>query len=274
MQSLHKQLANLFIIPTIACALSSCEKELDFEYHDIDPILVIEGALTQDNATVSLTLTTPMDEPMNTTRLTDAVVKITDLTANSEVLLSPDGNGCYMADMEGLETHTYRLSVERNGKHYSAESTMLPSVEITGMEFNWIKMPYDDVATLQVSFTDNPHTAGDCYWVRVYRNGKAYSWSAITDILSSNGIIDEVIMTSRKDIEEEDDNTVLVDGDIVTATVTPISRAMHDYLEALSQSGSNGPRMFQGDFCLGYFLASPVATATITFHPADIPYFN
>ena len=29
-------------------------------------------------------------------------------------------------------------------------------VEITGMEFEWVKMPYDYVAVLQVSFVDDP----------------------------------------------------------------------------------------------------------------------
>ena len=35
------------LMMTIVCAvLSSCEKELDFKYHEIDPLLVIEGSLT------------------------------------------------------------------------------------------------------------------------------------------------------------------------------------------------------------------------------------
>lgn len=34
----------------LALSLVSCEKELDFEYRDIDPILVIEASLTQSGA--------------------------------------------------------------------------------------------------------------------------------------------------------------------------------------------------------------------------------
>ena len=136
---------------------------------------------------------------------------------------------------------------------------------ITGMEFDWIKMPYDYVAVLQVSFTDNPSSFNDCYWLRVYRNGKAYKWVAINDLLSDNGIIHEVLMTTRKDLDEEDEKDKIEAGDEITATVVPISRGMHDYLEALSVGNSNGPRMFAGDFCLGYFLAAPISTQSVIF---------
>lgn len=44
---------------------TSCEKELDFHYHDVEPQLVIEGCVTDEGTSVALTRTTPMDEPMN-----------------------------------------------------------------------------------------------------------------------------------------------------------------------------------------------------------------
>ncbi len=252
---------------------AGCEKELDFKYHDIEPILVIEGALTQDGAQVSLTLTTPMDEPMRRERLRDASVVITDLTSGQEFELAPDSDGQYVSDMKGEEGHEYRLVVERNGERYSSECLMRPATEITGMEFNWIKMPYDYVAVLQVSFTDPAASHDDYYWLRVYRNGEAYQWVAINDLLSAGGIINEVLMTSRMDLDEEDDADKLEDGDVVTATVVPVSRAMHDYLEALSVGNSNGPRMFEGSFCLGYFLAAPISRDEIVFRPDEIKYF-
>lgn len=257
----------------IGILLTGCEKELDFKYHDIDPILVIEGSLTQTGAEVSLTLTTPMDEPMNRERLTDAEVMIADLTSGEEVSLAPDSEGVFLSDTPGIEGHRYRLTVKRDGEVYTAESTMGGEVDITGMEFNWIKMPYDYVAVLQVSFTDDPESDEDCYWLRLYRNGEAYKWIAINDMLSTNGIINEVMMTTRMDLDEEDEADKLEDGDVVKATVVPVSRAMHDYLEALSVGNSNGPRMFDGGFCLGYFLAGPVTAKEIVFRPGEIKYF-
>lgn len=256
-----------YILAAAAAAVicTSCEKELDFHYHDVAPQLVIEGNLTGDGASVSLTSTTPMDEPMDRNRLTDASVRLTDVTAGVTVSLTPDESGIYRDITPGAEGHEYRLEVERDGRTYTSTSVMGNEVELTDLQFKWIKMPYDYVAVLQVSFTDAA-SVGDYYWVRLYRNGEAYLWSVVGDHLAVNGVINEVIMTSRQDTEEEDDKKVLRDGDVVTVTVTSISEEMMDYLIAL-QSDSNGPRMFAGDFCLGYFLASPVTSGDITYRP-------
>lgn len=253
-------------------ALASCEKELDFQYHDVEPQLVIEGTTTDGGTRVSVTYTTPMDMPMNDTRLTDATVTLTDLTDGTSTRLSPDSKGYFTDNTPGVDGHEYRLDVSRDGKRYSAESLMRHKVDILGLEFQWIKMPYDYVAVLQISFTDDG-TAGDNYWVRLYRNGEAYKWSLVTDNLADNGIINEVIMTSRKDIEAEDEKDVLLDGDEIRVEVIPVSLEMLDYLQAI-QSDSNGPRMFAGDYCLGYYLAAEVSQSTIIFRPDEMTEFK
>ena len=74
-------------------AMASCSKDLDFKYHDIAPLTVIEGELTDQGARVAVTLTTPMDEPMDRTRLTDASVVITDLADGLEYHLTADTEG-------------------------------------------------------------------------------------------------------------------------------------------------------------------------------------
>ncbi len=203
-------------------------------------------------------LTTPMDEPMERRRLTDARVSVEDMTDGGAVALAAGDDGMFVAPegFGGVAGHRYRLTVERDGMSFAAESEMLAPTVITDMEFEWIKMPYDHVAVLQVTFEDDQRSSGDCYWVRVYRNGEPYRWSAVDDRTASGGYISEVIMTTRRDTEEEGDDDVLLDGDTVTVTVAPISQDMHDYLSALMSGGSNGPRMFSGDFCLGYFLAA------------------
>lgn len=264
--SLRRRLQLISLITmALMTVTTGCEKEIDFEYKEIDPILVIEGALTQNGAEVSLTFTTPMNEPFERTRLTDATVSVSDLTVGNDSRLFPDETGVYRSDLRGETGHEYLLTVDREGKRYTSVSVMGGCVDITGMEFSWIKMPYDDVAALQVSFRDNPEETGECYWLRVYRNGEAYKWAEINDLLSSDGIINEVMMTTRRDLEEEDESDILEDGDVVTATVAPIERGMYDYLEALSVGNSNGPRMFEGDICLGYFLAAPVTERSVVF---------
>lgn len=248
----------------IAIIVTGCEKELDIDYKDIDPIMVVEGALDQNGAKVKLTMTTPMDEPMDRDPVTDATVTVTDNTTGEQEILLPDSDGNFICEKGGIAGHRYSLYVEREGVGYDATCLFLNPVDMVQLEFSWIRMPYDHVAVLQVTFTDDEQETGGYYWVRLYRNGKAYMWNLVTDAYSDEGMINDVFMTSRRDLDEEDEATALRQGDVVRATVTPISREMYDYLEAVS-SDSNGPEMFSGGFCLGYFLASPVASSEIVF---------
>lgn len=254
-------------------ALASCEKELDFKYNDIEPLTVIEAELTPAGAKVCITLTTPMDEPMDRTRLTDAVITLTDLTDDTVYDLHADEDGVFVDPTPGTVGHDYRLVVERAGCRYEAETAMYPPVEIESLEFNWIKMPYDHVAVFQGRFYANKDIKGANYWIKLYRNGEIYQWGEMDDRSAVDGICTFVTMTTRRDTDEEEDDTVLFDGDVITCTVSPISRAMRDYLEAL-QNDSNGPAMFSGDKCLGYFMATSPVSDSIVFHPDEIPEYK
>lgn len=266
----------LYSILSMTCMmllLASCEKELDFEYHDIAPLTVIEAELTPDGAKVGITYTTPMDEPMNRTRLTDAVVTLTDLTDGTVYNLRADEDGFFVDPTPGIVGHDYHLVVERDGCRYEADATMYPPTEIESLEFNWIKMPYDYVAVLEGRFFDNKTLIGESYWVKIYRNGEIYQWGEMDDRSAVDNICTFVAMTTRKDTDEEEDDTVLYDGDVITCTVLPISRSMHDYLEAL-QNDSNGPAMFGGDKCLGYFMATSPVSDSVVFHPDELPEYK
>lgn len=254
-------------------ALASCEKELDFKYHAIEPLTVIEGELTSTGARIGITFTTPMDEPMDRTRLTDASVMITDLTDGLEYALTADADGFFTNPTPGIPGHRYKLTVERDGNTYSMETTMYHATEIVDAEFKWISMPYDKVAIFQVRYLDNPSGTGDCFWVKLFRNGEVYSWQEQDDRTASDGVNTFFTMTSRKDTDEEDDDEVLFDGDVMTVTITPISREIHNYLEAL-QNDSNGPYLFSGPRVLGYFVASDPVSKSVTFHPDQIPEYK
>lgn len=253
--------------------MASCEKDLDLKYHDIDPLHVIEAEMTPGGAKVGITLTTPMDMPMDSTRLTDATVTVTDLTDGSVYRLVPDADGFYVDNTPGVVGHDYLLTVDRAGCHYEAEATMYPAVEIKDLKFSWIQMPYDHVAVFEGQFYDNRSVTDECYWVKLYRNGKIYEWGERDDRSAVDGVCTYFTMTTRKDTSAEDDETVLYDGDVITFTVAPISRSMHNYLEAL-QNDSSGPLLFRGDKCLGYFIATSPVSDTIVFHPDEIPDYK
>lgn len=260
------------IIAMLMPLLVSCEKELDFHYKEVDSQLVVEGQTSETGTVVSLTYTCPMGEAMDVTPIVDADVIITDITAGIQRNLLINQEGVFMDNTPGIPDHDYRIEISHNGNYYYAESTMPEPIQILDLDFQWIKMPYDHVAVLRIAFTDLPST-DNCYWIKLYRNGESYKWILSDDRASVNGVISEVTMTTRKHPDDENDKDTLVDGDILDVVINPISHGMYDYLIAI-QSDSNGPRMFQGDFCLGYYMATSNTFSSITFHPQDIPEYK
>lgn len=262
----------LFLLTALS-VITSCTKELDFKYHDIPPLTVIEGELTPDGPRISLTLSTPMDEAITDEKITDASVTLENLTSGISAALRPDEEGYFTGDMQATVGDEYCLKVERNGVLNEAVATMYGPSEILGLEFNWISMPYDKVAVLQAKFRDDPGVRGECFWVKVYRNGKIYLWDEVDDRYACDGVMTYTRMTTRKDIDEEDEESLILDGDVITVSVSRISKEMHDYLEAL-QNDSSGPAMFSGKRCLGYFMATSPVEASIVFRPDEIPEYT
>ena len=259
-----------FIVVSIL--LASCEKEIDFEYKDIPEQQVIEGLLTQEGVSVKLTKTVPTDEPFSDACIVDASVTLTDLETNEEYVLAPNQNGIFtVGGVVGETGHTYELKVDIGADSYTSASQMSAPTEIVSAEFNWIRMPYDDVAVLKVMFREDadPETQ---YWLRVYRNGDPYQWQVIESLNAVDGLVSGMMMTSRKDIDEEDEDEVLRDGDVIDIEVLPISFEMGDYLNSLNNGDYNGYQMFSGTYCLGYFLAAPIASTQLIYCPSRIPY--
>lgn len=261
------------VFPIILTFLfSSCEKELDFEYHDIPPILVIEGNLTEQGSSVRLTSTVKIDQPITNATITDAYVTLTDNSTKTSTTLFANSDGIFENAASGIVGHEYTLSVQYNQTTYESSSILLPSATINGIAFEWIKMPYDYVAVLQTSFIEPQLPSIDqYYWIRIYRNNQPYNWGITSNKAAVNGEINYSILSTRQNPDEDDDST-LVDGDCITVKVATINKAMYNYLQALMAGSNNGPQMFSGGFCLGYFIASATATAEVTFKTSEIPY--
>lgn len=264
----YGKILRLLAAPLLLAALSSCEKELDFDYHDVPPVRVIEASLTGEGSDVLVTLTTPMDRPTDTTPLTDVSVQLTDLANGETRLLPRKPDGHFGDDIPGIPGHEYRITVTVGNDTYSSAAMMRESVETPKLEFGLIDMAGDKTAVLQVSF---PALSDDAarYWIRLLRNGEPYKWTIAYRQPDATGTIRSVIMASPLDTEEEDENRILFDGDTVTAQVLPVSREMSDYLTAV-ESDSNGPAMWNGPLCLGYFLPAPIAQASIIYHPGQL----
>lgn len=229
----------------IAALLCGCTKDLELEYRDLDPIPVIEANLTDEGLDIRMTLTSPMDEPMDTVQLTD-----------------------YAASLTELGGQTYRLDVDYQGKHFFSECEMQAHARIADVRFQWIRMPYDHVAVMTIVMDEDPLEPDECWWIKVWRNGEIYKWMCFTDKYAIDGIVEGSTMTSRQN-PEPDDKDSLADGDCLRISATRIPRHILTYLEKLSAQTIDGPTTFSGDFCLGYFLASTPMDTTVIYRPAE-----
>ena len=251
--------------------LISCEKELDFKYNYVESQFVIEGILTGEGSNVTLSYTVPMDQPLTSETIVEAKVVLTDLTDNVSYTLVPE-KGKFISKIAGIPNHNYELSVNHNGRNFKSVCLMRNGVEILDLKFQWIKMPYDHVAVLEILSTVSD-IDGTCYWTRIYKNGEPYKWLMSHGSGAVDGKLSQATFTTRLNPDDEDDKDTLKEGDVLDVIVCPVSLEMYDYLVGIS-SNSNGPAMFEGDFCLGYFLATEEAESSIIFHPDDIPYYQ
>ncbi len=267
-RSIHKTILRLGCLLTLCVMLLSCEKELDFHYHDIPALPVAEVFLTQDGAYSKLTHTTPMGEPLDTVPQTDGSITLNDLTSGEMFPLLPDQEGIYRSATPGVPGHEYQIIIEREGKRFEATGRMTPEVPITGLSFTSYKMPYGDSGLLDVKLKDIDPEIGTAYWIRLMRNGKIWKWSMATDYGAQDGIV-TCFFTLGKINEQPEDEDDLEDGEVITALVTAISRDFLNYLQAVS-SDASGNIMFEGGKCLGFFLPAYVSEASVTYRLEDL----
>lgn len=119
-----------YIVLIIVTALfASCTKVVDVDLNNAAPQLVVEGSV--DNASPVATVALSRSVPFTTANVyppvSGAAVSIKDITANINASLTEAPAGVYTTSLvPGIPGHTYRLTINAEGKTYTAESTMPP----------------------------------------------------------------------------------------------------------------------------------------------------
>ena len=124
----------------LAVALfTACTKEIDFDFHEVDPIVVIEGRVTNEGSTVVVSRSRSVDNAARAHCLQGAIVTITGEGITTPLLYDAEKD-CYYSAMTGVPGVTYELSVDFEGKHYEATSEMQAQATIDSYEFMWFPM--------------------------------------------------------------------------------------------------------------------------------------
>ena len=152
-----KIIKSVFLFLFGAVILSSCEKVIDPDLKDSDPVFVIEGGITNINEiqTVRVSKTIKFDQANGFNGVKGAKVVVTSSTG--QVLTFPETtDGIYRSPrFRGVPGVTYKLQVTAStGEVFTASSTMPAVVRVDSINFKKITIFSDTRVYPSVYYTD------------------------------------------------------------------------------------------------------------------------
>ena len=237
--------------------LTSCEKEIDMDYHPVEPLYVVEAGISEEGAVARISQTQNVTDEIGKSPVSDAQVVIT--SDNGErCILKLDSAGCYSSsEIKGVEGREYTIRVQIGDYVTESTSQMQEQFSIDDTYMYKVQMLEDEVVYYHVDVTGyNTDTIGYFYTL-VTRNGKPYKWS----ILDNKGFDDMTAINVGCFVYcdlDKDNKDILKDGEEIAVEVRKIDKRTYDYLYALSiakRSASNPIRNFSNPTTLGYFSA-------------------
>ena len=280
---------NLYILLLLLLTLS-CQKEIELDYRDIEPVVSIEGRVTNEQVYVLITRTRSMNDSVKGRGIGGAVVTISSEDGTEQLVYDArDGYYRPASGMKGMPGRTYRLDVTLDGHQYAASSTMPRQAPIVSTQFIWQSLLDNGMLMYEMWATDPEPDVRNYYWYRVDRRAKdpkvrqkqgtdAYRWSSFDDRGAINARIYRDIMCVNEemmdgqDIEDDQLKSILFDGDTITLQLMTIDRAMFEYYQSLSvgqRMGANPISNISGG-CLGYFAAGSVSHADTVIYNKNI----
>lgn len=280
---------NLYTLLLLLLTLS-CQKEIELDYRDIEPVVSIEGRVTNEQVYVLITRTRSMNDSVKGRGIGGAVVTISSEDGTEQLVYDVrDGYYRPASGMKGVPGRTYRLDVTLDGHQYAASSTMPRQAPIVSTQFIWQSLLDNGMLMYEMWASDPEPDVRNYYWYRVDRRAKdpkvrqkqgtdAYRWSSFDDRGAINARIYRDIMCVNEemmdgqDIEDDQLKSILFDGDTITLQLMTIDRAMFEYYQSLSvgqRMGANPISNISGG-CLGYFAAGSVSHADTVIYNKNI----
>lgn len=269
----------LSLILLTALCLTACEKEIEIDYHQIDPLLTIEGQVTNEGTEVHITRTRNMEDPGQSGSLPGAQVTVTTSSGTTHTIAFDEAAGYYRSTLQGVAGECYRLQVDFEGQHYEGTSTMPRPSAITSTELLWQSILEERLLIYEVWALDPEPDSLNYYWYRLERRSshprlvgkksllRAFRWSVFDDRGFPPGLVfNDIICMSAKGAEKDDEDyweSMLYEGDTLSYRLMTIDRPTFEYFRSLTAGQSNGanPKSNLTGGCLGYFTAGSITRA-------------
>ena len=265
---IHRNRLQIIILFFTALFFVGCEKVINIDLKDSEPVFVIEGEVNEGDSlhTIKISKSVKFGDLNSFPNVQNASVTLSDDNGNTE-LLTELSNGEYKSSqfkIKGIEGRTYTLVVEVEGKTFRATS----------------KIPYkvnlDDILLIDNNFAGNgdkipvpirKDPAGiqnnylfDLYIKRVKDNNvwvRDSSILVLDDVYSDGVITQQPIFGTIRAFSPQDS---------IKITMKCIDRNIYKYFYSLSLNGPNGSATpanpisnFSGG-ALGYFSAQTKQT--------------
>ena len=253
----------LFLVPVAF----SCKKDIDIDYHQVDPIYVVEASISNSGTKVRISQTNDMDNNSSNSDINQAKVTITSEEGKTYDIPFYK-NGVYrLTTLKGVADIDYQIDVDLDGRHFSSTSTMQREPKMNEFRFVWKKVASERIMFGDLRIQDIPNT-DSWYFLHIYRNNIGYRWAVIRDDQNPNKELQQLFAFFR---EGSSDDDVLQEGDRLHIDIRAIDQRAYDYLysmQLMNDTGTNPLQNFTGG-CLGYFTAYNQISYDCVYHAAD-----
>lgn len=250
----------------ILVGLVACRKEISIDLNDSDVKLVIQAEINNQNQSwVKLNKTLNFSASNNFPTVNNATVTIADNAGNS-IVLTHSSAGVYESNnLAGLAGRTYTLTVQAEGKTYTAQSIMPALVNLDTAVFisGQFGPPTADTSFTVLPIFLDPATFGNSYrFVQTLNGEKDPAFLVANDNIDNGGYNQRPIFSF---------DFLPKRGDTLILEMQCIDKAVYDYYNSLNQAAGEGPgggatpanpvSNLQGG-ALGYFSAYSSQTKT------------
>lgn len=223
-----------YILAFTILLLSSCEKIIDIDLKEAEPVLVVEGNISDESElqNIYLSKTVPFGADNNPVRVSGALVTVKEdnIKIYNFTELTP---GHYGATFKGKVGSTYELGIDFEGKTYSAISTMPQQVTLDSVSITQVEFFNEKRKLIKVHFQDPESTADAYRYIVSINNTKLKEFFVDNDRFNNGQYINRTINTDEPEI---------VTGDVITLDFQTIDLINYRYFYSLSQIlGGGGP---------------------------------
>ena len=237
--------------------LTSCEKEIDMDYHTVEPLYVVEASISEEGAVARISQTQNVTDEIGKRPVSDAQVIISS-NYGEQCILNLDSAGCYSSsEIKGVEGREYTIRVQVGNYITKSTSRMQEKFSIDDTYMYKEQMLEDEVVYYHVDVTGYKTDSIGYFYALVTRNGEPYKWAVTGNKGHGDTTAINVGCFVYCDLDK-DNKDILKDGEEIAIEVRKIDKRTYDYLYALhiaERSASNPIRNFTNPSTLGYFSA-------------------